>query len=180
MRETRVSAVQTLLLLRHAKSSWDDPSLEDFDRPLAKRGRKAAPRMAHHLKKKGLIPDLVLCSTAARAAETWGLVAEVLGEDIPVKYLKSLYLAPPSKMLASIRHLAEAYPRVMLIAHNPGMEHLAAALAGPGSNQKALQKLYEKYPTAALAEITFAASSWRQVERGSGRLVRLIWPKELT
>ena len=171
--------MRTLLLLRHAKSSWDDPDLEDFDRPLAKRGRKAAPRMARYLDQTGPRPDLVLCSAALRAVQTWALVSDVLGEGVEVKCMRSLYLAPPSKMLSSLRHVADEHACVMLIAHNPGMEHLAAVLAGPGSSQKALRELYEKYPTAALAEITFEAKSWRDVERGSGRLRRLVRPKDL-
>ncbi|NIP89767.1 MAG: histidine phosphatase family protein, partial [Gammaproteobacteria bacterium] len=83
--------MKTLLLLRHAKSSWDDPSLEDFDRPLAPRGEKAAPVMAAYLASKGLRPDLVLCSPAARARQTWALVAQSLGDGIAVKELQSLY-----------------------------------------------------------------------------------------
>jgi len=171
--------MRTLLLLRHAKSSWDYPDLDDFNRPLAPRGRKAAPRMAGYLKKKGMRPDLVLCSAALRAVQTWVLVSEILGDGAEVKYLRGLYLAPPSRMLSSIRQVADEHPCVMLIAHNPGMEHLASVLAGPDSNQQALQKLHEKYPTAALAEITFEAPSWREIQRGAGRLKRLVRPKEL-
>jgi len=171
--------MRSLLLLRHAKSSWDYPDLDDFDRPLAPRGRKAARRMADYLKQKGMQPDLVLCSAALRAVQTWVLVSEILGEAIEVKYLRGLYLAPPSRMLSSIRQAGDAQTCVMLIAHNPGMEHLASVLAGPNSNQKALQKLHQKYPTAALAEIEFEEPSWREIQRGSGRLKRLVRPKDL-
>ena len=84
---------RTLLLMRHAKSSWDDPAVSDFDRQLNNRGRKAAPRIGNHIREMGLNPDLILCSTAKRARETCQLVEEALGGDIDVKLLKSLYLA---------------------------------------------------------------------------------------
>ena len=171
--------MKTLLLLRHAKSSWDDPSLADFDRPLAARGQKAAPVMADYLKRKGLRPDFVLLSPAARARETWALVARELGEPIEVKELRSLYLGVPSRLLDAVRRAPNRAARVMLIGHNPGMEHLAMVLAGPASKPKALAKLHTKFPTAALAEIEFEAESWKDLARGSGRLKRLVWPKDL-
>lgn len=169
-----------LLLLRHAKSSWDDLSLDDFDRPLAPRGIKAVPRMAAYLKKKGLVPDLVLCSSAVRARETWQLVAEMLDGAPEVKFLRGLYLAPPSRLLQALQRAPKGAGTVMLVAHNPGMEHLAADLAGPGSKEKALKRLHAKFPTAALAEITFEAESWSGIGRGWGRLRRLVVPKDLT
>ena len=171
--------MKTLLLLRHAKSSWDDPSLADFDRPLAERGEKAAPVMADYLGKKGLRPDLVLLSPAARARQTWALVARKLGGTIEVKELRGLYLGPPSRLLDAVRRAPDRAARVMLIGHNPGMEHLAMVLAGPASKRKALAKLHAKFPTAALAEIEFEAESWKDLARGSGRLNRLVWPKDL-
>jgi phosphohistidine phosphatase len=171
--------MRTLLLLRHAKSSWDDPSLDDFDRPLAARGRKAAPVMADYLEKKGLLPDFVLLSPAARARETWALVARKLGGRIEVKELRGLYLGAPSRLLDAIRRGPDRADRVMLIGHNPGMEHLAMVLAGPSSKRKALAKLHAKFPTAALAEIEFEAGSWKDLARGSGRLKRLVYPKDL-
>ena len=171
--------MRTLLLLRHAKSSWDDPSLDDFDRPLAPRGQGAAPRMATYLKKKSLRPDFVLCSSACRAVQTWSLVSDVLGGNPEVKFLRSLYLAPPSRLIDIIRRVPDNAPCAMLIAHNPGMEHLAAVLAGADSKKKALEKLYTKYPTAALAQLEFDTDNWKDIERGAGRLTRLIWPRDL-
>jgi phosphohistidine phosphatase len=171
--------MRTLLLLRHAKSSWDDPGLEDFDRPLAQRGERAAPTMAGYLKKKRLRPDMVLCSPAARARQTWALVARSLGDEIPVKELQSLYLGAPSRLLEAIRRAPDSAACVMLVGHNPGMEHLAMALAGPASKPKALAKLHAKFPTAALAEIAFETTAWRDIGHGAGRLNRLVWPKDL-
>ncbi len=171
--------MRTLLLLRHAKSSWDDPTLGDFDRPLAPRGQKAALLMACYLRKKGLRPDLVLCSPALRARQTWSLVARRLGDKIEVKDMRGLYLAPPSRLLDFIRRAPNAATCVMLVGHNPGMEHLAMALAGPESKPKALAQLHGKFPTAALAEIEFEVAAWSDVARGAGRLKRFIRPKDL-
>ncbi len=168
-----------LLLLRHAKSSWDDMSIPDFDRPLAPRGMKAAPRMAAYLKKKGLMPDLVLCSSATRTRDTWERVAEVLGGTPEVKFLRGLYLAPPSRLLEAVRRAPASVRTVMLLGHNPGMENLAAGLAGPGSKAKALARLHAKFPTAALAEIEFEAETWSAIGNGQGRLRRFVVPKDL-
>jgi phosphohistidine phosphatase len=156
------------LLLRHAKSSWDDPGLEDFDRPLALRGERAAPVMADYLKKKGLRPNLVLCSPAVRARQTWALVAQSLGDGVEVKELQSIYLGAPSRLLDAIRRAPDAAGSVMLVGHNPG-----------SSKPKALAKLHAKFPTAALAEIEFDAASWRDIAHGTGRLKRLVWPRDL-
>jgi phosphohistidine phosphatase len=171
--------MRTLLLLRHAKSSWDDPDLEDFDRPLAPRGRKAAPLVAGYLKAKGLRPDLVLCSPALRARQTWSLVTQSWAEDIEVKKLQSLYLGSPSRLLDVVRRAPAAAACVLVVGHNPGMENLAMALAGPRSKSKALTRLRSKFPTAALAEIEFDADGWPDVERGAGRLTRFVRPKDL-
>lgn len=171
--------MRTLLLLRHAKSSWDDPGLKDIDRPLAPRGLKAAPLMASYFTTKGLRPDFVLCSPAARARQTWSLVARSLGGKIEVKELQGLYLGPPSRLLEVVRRLPDAATCALLLGHNPGMQHLALALSGPRSKPKALEKLRRKFPTAALAEIEFEAAAWADVARGDGRLKSLVWPKDL-
>ena len=169
--------MKTLYLLRHAKSSWGDPALEDFDRPLNERGRKAAPLMAAHMRKAGHRPDVVLCSAARRAEETWKLVAPTLGGDPEVRFLKSLYLAPPSLLLSSIARLPDNYDSALLVGHNPGLEHLAQQLSGDGK-PAALSQLSEKFPTAALAVITHEGS-WDSLKRGKGFLQELAIPKKL-
>ncbi len=171
--------MKTLLLLRHAKSSWDDPSLEDFDRPLAPRGEKAAPLMARYLRKMGLRPDLVLCSPALRARQTWSLVARSLDSKIEVKDMRGLYLSSPGRLLDAVRRAPNAASCVMLVGHNPGMENLAMALAGPSSDPPALAKLHAKFPTAALAEIEFEVAAWTNLARGEGCLKRFIRPQDL-
>lgn len=171
--------MRTLLLLRHAKSSWEDPDLEDFDRPLAPRGTAAAPLMAAYLARKGLQPDQVLCSPARRARQTWSLVARALNANIEVKELQGLYLGPPSRLLEAIRRTPDSAACVLLVGHNPGLEHLAMALAGPRSKPRALARLQSKFPTGALAVIEFEAARWADVDRGQGRLKRFVRPKDL-
>ncbi len=166
-------------LLRHAKSDWSDPSLADFDRPLNKRGRKAAPVMGRYLRKHKLLPDLVLCSSAVRAQQTWARTAEELKDEVPVKYLRSLYLAPPSRLLAALHRVPSGTKSVLLVAHNPGMEHLAAQLAGSGE-ATALARMGEKFPTAALAVFSFETDDWRSLAPGTGRLEAFVIPRDLT
>lgn len=170
---------RTLLLLRHAKSSWDDPSLADFDRPLAPRGVKAAPRIAAYLRKQKLWPKLTLCSPAQRTMQTWRLVAEGLGREIEVKPLRDLYLSPPSRLLRVLKRVPPDIQCVMMVGHNPGMEHLAELLAGPKSKKKALSRLQSKFPTAALAVIEFETDAWSDIERGQGCLRRFVRPRDL-
>ena len=169
-----------LLLLRHAKSDWKDAGLDDFDRPLAPRGRRAAPLMGQYLHDRGLEPDLVLCSTARRAVETLKLVLTALASDPQISYLKSLYLAPPSRMLEILRRQTPEYERVLLIAHNPGLERLALQLAeadGWRDRDAAVQRLAEKFPTAALAH--FRVAAWDSLERAPAELVEFVRPRDL-
>jgi phosphohistidine phosphatase len=174
---------RTLLLLRHAKSSWSDPTLADFERPLNKRGQKAAPLMGKYLRKHGLVPELVLCSAARRAVETWALAGGVLAKGgtapVPAKYLRSLYLAPPSRILAALRRTPDEAESVLMVGHNPGFEHLALGLAGADSEPAAQRDMEAKFPTAALAELRFEASRWRDVAPGTGKLVRFVIPRAL-
>lgn len=171
--------MKRLYLLRHAKSDWSDPSLGDFDRPLAPRGIKAAKRMGRAVGKKNLIPDAVLCSAARRAVETWDLLRTALPADVHTKVLRSLYLAAPSRLLQELRRRPDGMNAVMMIGHNPGLATLAERLSGPTSKQGALRRLHEKYPTAALAVIEFDVEHWSDVGEGAGRLTRFLCPKDL-
>jgi phosphohistidine phosphatase len=165
-----------LLLLRHAKSGWKDRSHDDFDRPLAPRGRRAAPLMGRWLAEHGLEPDLVLCSTARRAVETLELLLTALASGPETSCLKTLYLAPPSRLLAVLRRLGPDRGRVLLVAHNPGLHHLAVALAGrPGGPAGLL--LAEKFPTAALAR--FQVESWPELGHRPARLLDFVRPRDL-
>lgn len=170
--------MKTLLLLRHAKSDWSDGGLDDIDRPLAPRGRKAAPVMGRYLKVQGLVPDLVLCSTARRARETWELVAAELGREVAVRFRKGLYAVSSAALLAALRRVPDDCARLLLIGHNPEIEDLAHRLAGTGK-AKALALLAEKYPTAGLAEIRFAGNAWAEAAEGTGALRRFVTPRDL-
>ena len=167
-----------LLLLRHAKSSWDDVGLDDFHRPLSGRGRKAAARIGRLLSEEALVPDLVLCSAAARAVETWTQAAAELGAPPPVRHLKSLYLASPSRILGVLRRLGDEVGTALAVGHNPGLQQLALLLAGADGGG-AWDRLATKFPTAALAEIALPIASWSGLAHGAGRLARLVLPREL-
>jgi phosphohistidine phosphatase len=175
----------TLTLLRHAKSSWDDSGLDDYDRPLAKRGKKAAPEMGAALAAMGLRPDLVLCSGAVRARATLDLVLAKLGAPVPeVVYDDDVYMAAPDALLARLHRLGpgaagEVPHHVMLVGHNPGLEELAVLLVGSGAADDTA-RMAEKFPTAAAAVIGFNADTWALIEPGSGRLEHFLTPKRLT
>jgi phosphohistidine phosphatase len=142
--------MRTLYLLRHAKSAWKDPTLDDHDRPLAPRGHRAARAMAQHFRSLGADPELVLCSTAVRTRETLDLVMPGFSKPPIVAMERGLYLATSASILARLREIENRIERVLVIGHNPGLHELALKLAqhGPAKARAALQR---KYPTAALA-----------------------------
>ena len=163
-----------LLVLRHAKSSWDDPELGDHDRPLAPRGRRAAKAMAEHLRREQVAPELVLCSSALRTRETLDLVSPALG-DAAVSVEEGLYAASADNLLARLRAVEDDVDSVMLVGHNPGLEQLALGLAGSGDE---LPEMQRKYPTGALATLDFAGR-WRDLAPGSAELTAFVKPKQL-
>jgi phosphohistidine phosphatase len=168
--------MRRVYLLRHAKSSWKDRSLADRERPLAGRGRRAAEAVAGHLEAEGIQPDLVLCSPARRARETLERVEAAFGDPVETRLDEALYGASEAELLACLRALAQEIDSVMVIGHNPGLEELALALASQGAQ---LARMREKYPTAALATIDLPAEDWRTIERGSGKLVAYVRPRDL-
>jgi len=169
----------TLSLLRHAKSSWDDPSLEDFDRPLARRGIDAAGRMGRYIQAHDLAPALIICSDAVRARQTLELVLPHLAAKPAVTYERGLYLASPQSMLARVRKLDAADVRhVMLLGHDPGIHALAVDLAGTGEPRH-LASLARKFPTAALAVIRFTVRDWAKAAPAKGKLMLFVAPKML-
>jgi phosphohistidine phosphatase len=168
--------VRYLYLLRHAKSSWDDAGVEDHDRPLSPRGRKAAGKMAEHLRASGIRPALVLCSSALRARQTLERVAPVFGEVVSIKVERPLYGADEGDLLARLRRVAASVQSVMVIGHNPGLQYLALTLAARGSQR---DRLEAKFPTAAVATLRFLESPWKELDRGKAELVELVVPKEL-
>jgi phosphohistidine phosphatase len=169
---------KALILLRHAKSNWDDPFLADIDRPLAKRGRKAGKRVSTWLKKHSIRPDLVLCSPAVRTRETLALIADAIGAEAEIVYDKALYLAEPNDLLARIRKSDGGAASVMVIGHNPGMQELALALLRPGA-KKSRAKLSEKFPTAAVACFDIPIAKWTELQPGEATLTAFVRPADL-
>ena len=170
------TAVRYLYLLRHAKSSWDDPGVEDHDRPLSPRGRKAARKMAEHLRSSGVQPALVLCSSALRARQTLERVAPAFGDVVSIKVERSLYGADEGDLLARLRRVAASVPSVMVIGHNPSLQFLALTLAARG-NQR--DRLEAKFPTCALAALRVLEAPWKDLDRGRAELVGLVVPRDL-
>jgi len=166
--------MHTLYLLRHAKSSWDDPTLRDEDRPLAPRGRRNAKRMGKHLAELGIEPQLVLCSPAVRTRQTLECVRRAFGSATTVEVDERLYGASRHELLERVRSLPEELATAMLIGHNPGLHDLALALASSGPE---LPRLAEKFPTGALATLT--VPGWRELSAGDGVLAAFVVPREL-
>ena len=167
--------MKRLYLLRHAKSSWDDPTLADHDRPLAPRGRRAAKLIAKHLRRERIAPALVLCSSAQRARETLEGLAPALGDEVSVHVERELYGASDGDLLERLRAIPEAAPSVLLIGHNPAIQALAVSLS---SGSLELESLQRKYPTAALATITFEGS-WRDLGPGAAEVAGFVRPRDL-
>jgi phosphohistidine phosphatase len=171
--------VKTLLLLRHAKSAWSDPKLDDHDRPLNGRGERAAKAVADHIAGQGLRPDLILCSTAIRTRQTLAPLIKRLGTPAPPISLESgLYLASEVALLARLQAVADDVPTLLLIGHNDGIGQLAADLAGSGPPE-ALSALREKYPTGALAVLGLRDGPWSDLQVGSAVLLNFVRPRDL-
>jgi phosphohistidine phosphatase len=161
--------MKTLMLLRHAKSDWDDPSLKDFDRPLATRGERDAPRIGKTLGKRGPAPDLIISSPAARARATIEAVISAANLDCEIRFDESVYGASSPELMKLIRRLPDGSSSVLLVGHNPGFEDLVGRLSGSR----------ERMPTAALACIVFQIDHWEDVNDEAGKLAWLLTPKQL-
>jgi len=170
--------LKRLYLLRHAKSDWADPSLDDFDRPLNGRGRKSAPAIGRYMRREGLIPALVLCSPSRRTRQTWELLLGSLKAEPPVEFVDELYLAEPVRLLKRIGQVPEDIPSLLVIAHNPGLQALAHKLAG-GGDTAGRRRLAAKYPTGALAVLDCDVAAWDQLASGLCVLERFVAPRDL-
>lgn len=168
----------TLSLLRHAKSSWKNPSLPDRERPLASRGIADAPMMGRAMTERGIDPELVLCSSARRTVDTLALVLPELKVEPKVEYEDALYHASPAEMLEMLRAIQPGASRVMIVGHNPEIQRLALDLIGSGSKHMR-DRLQEKYPTAGLVVINFTAGLWSSVDVNSGSLNLFLAPRDL-
>jgi phosphohistidine phosphatase len=162
--------MKTLLVLRHAKASRDDGAMGDHERPLTKKGLRAAHKIGELLRQDALVPDLVLSSTAERARATAEIAAMQSGYSGEVELHHELYLAEPPAYFEALRRAAEASERVLVVGHNPGIEALLYRLSGRA----------EHMPTGALAEVELGIASWSELgPQTRGTLVRVFRPKEL-
>jgi phosphohistidine phosphatase len=164
-----------LFILRHAKSSWDDPGLDDHERPLAPRGRRAVETLASYINARDIHPDLVLCSSSRRTRETLDGIA-VGGEHV---IDRTLYGAGAEELIGRLRQLPESVSHVMLVGHNPSVQMLVLRLTnhdadGNADPQRDAVKL--KFPTGALATLTFDCD-WRELSPGCARLEEFTTPK---
>jgi phosphohistidine phosphatase len=161
--------MKTLLLLRHAKSSWNQPELNDHDRPLNKRGKKEAPRVGSFLKANDLVPDMILSSTARRAHDTAQAVADESGFEGHIDLYQDLYLSDTACYLDILRRLPDDANRVLVVGHNPDLDELLTLLTD----------VTEHMTTAALAQVDLPISRWEEInEAADGRLQNLWSPRE--
>jgi phosphohistidine phosphatase len=163
------SGMKTLVILRHAKSSWKDASLQDFNRPLNSRGKRAAEVIGRFIRKQKLKPDLVLSSPAVRARETIDIVLKSARLQVELRYDERIYEADPMRLLEVISQVEEDRKVVLLVGHNPGLEELLKFLTGQP----------EHLPTAALVKITLGTDKWSEISAKKGKLEWLVKPKEL-
>lgn len=162
--------MKTLLILRHAKSSWSNAFLSDHDRPLKERGKRDAPRMGRLLREEDLVPDLIISSTAKRALHTAEEAAAASGFEGQIEATRAFYHADPETYIDRLRRLPGDIDRVLIVGHNPGMEALLTELTS----------MYERMPTAALAHVKLPIREWEELTLESGgSLVDLWLPREL-
>lgn len=169
--------MRRLLLLRHAKSEWPN-GVADPERPLAPRGRAAAPRMAAYLAREQLVANKVLVSPARRTRETWDLVSPLLKPAPEMASEPRIYEAPVARLLAVLREQPADVHTLMLVGHNPGLEDLTLMLCASAAGD-ALERVKVKFPTGALAVIDLPVDEWSAVAPETGRLDRFIQPREL-
>jgi phosphohistidine phosphatase len=168
--------MKTLLVLRHAKASQDSPSSMDFDRPLKPRGRAQALALGGMVRDRQLAFDAIVASPAARVVETVTGIMDGAGLGLEPAYDRRLYNASPETLLEVIREAGNTVERLLIVGHNPGLQHLLLHIAeddGDGLRDE----ITSGFPTAALAELQLSVDRWREIGRRSGRIVRLVRPE---
>ncbi len=174
--------MKRLFLLRHAKANREAPGIDDINRHLVERGCEDALRLGRFMRKKGYVPELVLCSTAVRVQETLAQLLPELEARPLVQYRADLYLARPETILASIRRARDTAGSLMVVGHNPGIEECAHGLAREPADRK-LRKRYQmmtdKFPTGSLAVIDFDVAQWEAAGPSEGELELFVRPKDL-
>jgi phosphohistidine phosphatase len=167
---------KTLYFLRHAKSSWSDATIDDHDRPLQAKGKKRAEAQRDSMAKHGIRVDLVLCSTALRARQTYDIVASALGSP-EVRYEAGIYEAEPQDIIGMVNRLDDRYDNVLIVGHDPTFQMLAANLAMTATGD-AMDRVKRKFPTCGLATLTFGDAGWGGVAKGVGHLEAFHVPQD--
>ena len=157
--------MKSILVLRHAKSSWKFPKLSDSQRPLNKRGKQDAPRMGELLIEENLVPDLIISSPAVRAISTAEAVAEASDYENEIQTAEQLYLGGINSFLNIMQNVPNHFDRVMVVGHNPGVEDYVEILAGE----------WVKMPTAALVHIELPIDDWADLSGNIGGSIRHVW-----
>lgn len=170
--------MKRLCVMRHAKSDWSHPERGDAERTLNARGVKSAEFLAGFIVDRGWTPDHALCSTAVRARSTIAPIAERLGDTCPIEYRDDLYMAMPEDLMAAIHALDDAADTVLIVAHNPGLEMLAVALADDASGAESA-RMADHFPTGALAVFEFDIAHWKDVKDRSGHVCFYGKPRDL-
>ena len=162
--------MRTLYLIRHAKSSWEDPEMDDFDRPLNKRGKRDAPLMGRRLSGRGICPGLMITSPAKRAIVTARTVAKEVGyAEKEIETHEAIYGGGVPHLLEVIQEIDDSNDQAMLFGHNPGLTALALDLT---------DARIDNIPTCGVFCIRFDVASWREVDRGTGEMVFFDYPKK--
>ena len=169
-------SMKRLYLLRHAKSGWDAPTQDDFDRSLTRRGRRSAPLMGRFMKDHDYVPSIALCSPARRTRETWEVVRDTLNSEKTEERRPELYLPEPQTLLNAIRKINTDHPSAIVISHNPGILTLALGLIGKGMDSV---NPFGEYPPAALTVFDFDVEKWSDVHPRQGHLIGFTRPKDL-
>ena len=170
--------MKTLTLLRHAKSSWDDPVARDFDRPLNARGQRAAVIVGRHMRNERLAFDHVVASPALRVVETIAEFEGGFGTRLEPAWDRRAYLASATTLMDIVRETPAQAARLLLIGHNPGLEELVLLLVADGGDELR-DRVEEKYPTASVAELSFEVEDWTAVDEGRGELTRFVRPRDV-
>ncbi|MCV6545987.1 MAG: histidine phosphatase family protein [Cohaesibacter sp.] len=167
-----------LYLLRHAKSSWTNPALADYDRPLNKRGRKDLPNIAHYMQQQNYQPQRILCSGAMRTRQTLAGILPALTTDCSIQLLSGLYEGYAPDYLLVLRDHAQNNQSVMIVGHNTGMQEIALRLIGAG-DRALLNDMEIKFPTGSLAVLDFDVPSWNDVTAQTANLSDFVKPRDL-
>ena len=171
--------MKKLMLLRHAKSGWDDPVSRDFDRPLNAKGKRAAQRVGEYLRTHHVYFDHIVASPAIRVVETIEYLAEGAGELPAPAWDKRIYLASAVSLLDVVHEADDRHDFLLLVGHNPGLEDLVLMMVPDKPGDDARDQVEEKFPTASIAEISFDVDHWEDVRPNTGQLSLFVRPRDL-